>query len=104
MKQKRAKPAGMNANWAKDRAEQGQFELHWAPGPTSLGGNPTKHHTGPYHRQARPIYLCAKGKSPTALQGCSRALGPGKKAQSSGAPSQLAERLRKLASRLGGLL
>ena len=33
-----------------------------------------------------------------------RILDPGKKAQSSGAPGQLAERLRKLASRLGGLL
>ena len=34
----------------------------------------------------------------------SRILDPGKKAQSSGAPGQLAERLRKLAGRLGGLL
>ena len=34
MKQKRAKPAGMSASWAKGRAEQGQLELHWAPGPT----------------------------------------------------------------------
>ena len=77
MKQKRAKPAGMNASWAKGRCEQGQLELHWAPGPTSLGGSPTKHHTGLYHRQVRPIYLFAEGKSPTTLQGCSRILDPG---------------------------
>ena len=104
MEQKRAKPAGMSASWAKGRCEQGQLELRWAPGPASLGGNPTKHRAGLYRRQARPICLFIEGKSPTTLQGCSRILAPGKKTQSSGAPGQLAERLRKLASRFGGLL
>ena len=46
MKQKRTKSAGMNASWAKGRCEQGQLELHWAPGPTNLGGSPTRHHNG----------------------------------------------------------
>ena len=104
MKQKRAKPAGMSASWAKGRAEQGQLGLRWAAGKASLGGYHTKRRAGLCHRQARPIQLFAEGKSLAALQGRSRALGPGKKAQSSGAPGQLAERLRKLASRLGGLL
>ena len=75
MKQKRAKPAGMSASWAKGRCEQGQLELRWAPGPASLGGSPTKRRAGLCHRKAPPTYLLAEGKSPTALQGCSRALG-----------------------------
>ena len=104
MKQKRAKPAGMSASWAKGRCEQGQFELHWAPGPTSLGGNPTKHHTGLCRRQARPICLFAEGQSPTALQGCSRILDPASKAQSSGATgSSLLGSLRRLVARAGRL-
>ena len=104
MKQKRAKPAGANASWAKGCCKQGQLELRWAPGPASLGGSPTKHHTGLYQRQARPIYLFAEGKSPTALQGCSRALDPGPKAQSSVAPgNSLVEGLRRLVARAGRL-
>ena len=86
------------------RGQQGQLGLRWAAGKASLGGYYTKRHAGLYHRQARPIQLFIEGKSPTALQGRSRALRPGKKAQSSGVPGQLAERLRKLAGRLGGLL
>ena len=104
MKQKRAKPAGMGASWAKGRCKQGQLELRWAPGSASLGGSPTKHRAGLYHRQARPACLFAEGKSPTALQGCSRALDPGPKAQSSAAPgSSLAESLRRLVARAGRL-
>ena len=104
MKQKRAKPAGMSASWAKGRAEQGQLGLRWAAGKASLGGYHTKRHTGLYHRQARPIQLFIEGKSPAALQGCSRILDPGKEAQSSGASGQLVARLRKMLSRIGGLL
>ena len=37
MKQKRAKPAGMSATWAKGRCEQGQFELQWGSWPHLLG-------------------------------------------------------------------
>ena len=104
MKQKRTKPADMSASWVKGRCEQGQFELHWAPGPTNLGGNPTKHHTGLYHRQVRPIYLFVEGKSPTTLQGCNRILDPGSKTQSSVAPgSSLVESLRRLVARAGRL-
>lgn len=104
MKQKRTKSADMNANWVKDRCEQGQFELHWAPGPTNLGDNPTKHHTGLYHRQVRPIYLFVEGKSPTTLQGCNRILDPESKTQSSVAPgSSLVESLRRLVARAGRL-
>ena len=104
MKQKRTKSADMNANWVKDRCEQGQLELRWAPGPTNLGGSPTKHQTGLYHRQARPIYLFAEGKSPTTLQGWNRILDPGSKAQSSVTPgSSLVESLRRLVARAGRL-
>ena len=74
----------MNANWVKDRCEQGQFDIQWAPGNTNLADYPTKHHTGLHHRRIRPIQLFIDGKSPTALQGCNRILDPAKAEQSSG--------------------
>ena len=95
MKQKRAESADMSANWVKDRCEQGQFEIKWAPGKTNLADYPTKHHTGLHHRQVRPIQLFIEGKSPTALQGCNRILDPANKEQSSGSP--LIARLMKFA-------
>ena len=67
MKQKRAKPADMNASWAKGRCEQGQLELRWAPGPASLGGSPAKRRAGLYHRQARPA--CLKARAPQLCRG-----------------------------------
>ena len=102
MKQKRAKPAGMNASWAKDRCEQGQFDLHWAFGKSNLADYPTKHHPGSHHRQVRPIQLFAKGQSPATLQGCNKILGFSSSRQTSGsqglqglASSPLARRLHR---------
>ena len=86
MKQKRTKSTDMNANWVKDRCEQGQFEIKWAPGKTNLADHPTKHHAGLHHRQVRPIQLFIEGKSPTTLQGCNRILDPASAEQSSGSP------------------
>ena len=87
MKQKRTKSTDMNANWVKDRCEQGQFDVKWAPGATNLGDYPTKHHTGLHHRKIRPIQLFIEGKSPTTLQGCNRIMNPAKEEQSSGSAS-----------------
>ena len=69
MKQKRTKSADMNANWAKDRVEQGQFELRWAPGPASLGGSPTKRRAGLCHRQAAPLSFSLKARAPQLCRG-----------------------------------
>ena len=69
MKQERAKPAGMSASWAEGRAEQGQLELCWAPGPTSLGGSPTKRRAGLYLRQATPLTYLLKVRAPQLCRG-----------------------------------
>ena len=75
-KQKRSKAIDMRFHWIKNRIDQNQLQLTWAPGSTNLGDYPTKHHTGTHHRRVRPIYLHVPTKSPTTLQGCVRLLAP----------------------------
>ena len=57
----------MRFNWLKDRVEQKQIAVNWAPGIENLGDYPTKHHFGTYHRNKCPIYLYVKGKSPSTM-------------------------------------
>jgi hypothetical protein len=63
--------------WVKDRVEQGQFNIGWAPGDTNMGDYFTKHHSPAHHKCMRPYYLHDK-HSPmirhdtrlAILQGC----------------------------------
>lgn len=73
-KQKRSKAIDMRFHWIKDRVEQKQFALEWAPGILNLADYPTKHHSGKHHKQVRPIYLNIKNRSPSTMQGCIKIL------------------------------
>jgi hypothetical protein len=46
--------------WIKDRVEQKQFNVGWAPGNTNLGDYFTKHHSPAHHKRTRPYYLHGK--------------------------------------------
>jgi hypothetical protein len=55
--QKRSKAMDMHYYWMKDRIEQGQFDVSWAPSDNNLGGYFTKHHSPSHHKLLRPFYL-----------------------------------------------
>ena len=58
MNQKRTKSVDMNFYWLNDcTVNHKQLKPKWGPGPTNLGDYPTKHHTGTYHHNNRPVYL-----------------------------------------------
>jgi hypothetical protein len=46
--------------WVKDRVEQRQLNVGWAPGNTNLGDYFTKHHSPTHHKRMRPYYLHGK--------------------------------------------
>jgi hypothetical protein len=47
----------MRFYWVKDRVEQKQFNVGWAPGNTNLGDYFTKHHSPAHHKRMRPYYI-----------------------------------------------
>jgi len=57
MRQKLSKSFDMRYWWMKDRIDQGQFNLIWAPGKLNLADYFTKHHPPWHHRQMRYKYL-----------------------------------------------
>ena len=57
MRQKLSKSYDMRYWWMKDRIQQGQFNLTWAPGKSNESDYFTKHHPPWYHRQMRYRYL-----------------------------------------------
>jgi hypothetical protein len=57
VQQKRSKAMDMRFYWIKDRVEQKQFNVGWAPGNTNLGDYFTKHHSPAHHKRMRPYYL-----------------------------------------------
>ena len=65
----RSKAIDMRFCWLKDRAEQGQFEIHWAAGDENWADCFTKHHSATHHKILRPCYL-KEQDSPADLQGC----------------------------------
>ena len=69
IKQKRSKAIDMRFYWLKDRVEQGQFKIYWAPGDENWADYFTKHHSPTHHKKIRPIYL-KQLNSPSDLQGC----------------------------------
>jgi hypothetical protein len=57
VQQKQSKAMDMRLYWVKDRVEQQQFNVGWAPGNTNLGDYFTKHHSPAHHKRTRPYYL-----------------------------------------------
>ena len=68
-KQRRSKSIDMRFYWLRDRVEQGQFNIYWAPGTTNLADYFTKHHAAAHHHRQRDVYLHTPN-SPTDLRGC----------------------------------
>jgi hypothetical protein len=60
VQQKRSKAMDMQLYWVKDRVEQQQFNVGWAPGETNLGDYFTKHHSPAHHKRMIPYYLHEK--------------------------------------------
>ncbi len=57
VKQQRSCAMDMRLYWMKDRTQQGQFNVFWAPGRDNLADYFTKHHLPAHHRLMRPQYL-----------------------------------------------
>jgi hypothetical protein len=53
VQQKRSKAMDMRFYWVKDRVEQDQFNVGWAPGDTNMGDYFTKHHSPSHHKCTR---------------------------------------------------
>jgi hypothetical protein len=77
VQQKRSKAMDMRFYWIKDRVEQKQFNVGWAPGNTNLGDYFTKHHSPAHHKRIGPYYLHGKhspmirhGTRLAILRGC----------------------------------
>jgi hypothetical protein len=60
VQQKRSKEMDMRFYWVKDRVEQDQFNVGWAPGDTNMGYYFTKHHSSAHHKRMIPYYLNEK--------------------------------------------
>ena len=73
VKQQRSKAIDMRFCWLKDRVQQGQFRIHWAPGEENWADYFTKHHSPAHQIQVRPCTLKEPG-SPADLQGCVKIL------------------------------
>jgi hypothetical protein len=56
VQQKCSKTMYMRFYWVKDRAEQDQFNVGWAPGNTNMGDYFTKHHSPTHHKRMIPYY------------------------------------------------
>ena len=59
IKQQRSRAMDMRFYWVKDRVQQGQFEIYWAPGGENLADYFTKHHPPNHHQRMRSTYLHA---------------------------------------------
>ena len=57
VKQKRSKAMDMRYYWLKDRVEQQQFNIYWAPGITNPADYFTKHHAPKHHMNMRQLIL-----------------------------------------------
>jgi hypothetical protein len=77
VQQNRSKAMDMIFYWVKDRVEQDQFNVGWAPGDTNMSDYFTKHHSPAHHKRIIPYYFHDK-HSPmirhntrlATLQGC----------------------------------
>ena len=64
-----SKSIGMRFYWLRDRVEQGQFHIYWAPGSLNLADYFTKQHSPSHQLCLGPLYL-HKPTSPADMKGC----------------------------------
>jgi len=57
IRQQRSRAIDMRFYWVRDRTDQKQFHVFWAPGSQNLADYFTKHHTAAHHQRMRPVYL-----------------------------------------------
>jgi hypothetical protein len=72
----------MRFYWVRDRVQQQQFNIYWAPGKRNLVDYYTKHHSATHHQQIRELYLhttpstnainSAIAQALHVLQGCAK--------------------------------
>jgi hypothetical protein len=71
VKQQRSRTMDMRFYWIRDRAQQGQFLVFWAPGADNVADYYTKHHSPAHHRIMRPTILHEPNSVHTRIQrGC----------------------------------
>ena len=62
----KSKAIDMRFCWLRDRVEQGQFKIHWAPGDENWADHFAKHHSPTHHKRVRPIYQNHPSWSPSS--------------------------------------
>ena len=75
IRQNQSKAIDMRFYWLRDRVEQNQFLIYWAPRAINLADFFTKHQSPQRHLALQPIYVHTKS-SPTGMQGCIKLLTP----------------------------
>ena len=55
--QKRSKSWDMRYHWLRDKETQKEINVYWDKGTNNLADYYTKHHTAPYHRKIRSLYI-----------------------------------------------
>ena len=57
MRQIRSKLWDMKLHWLKDKENEKEFRVYWAPGPENKADFCTKHHPPAHFRHMRPHYV-----------------------------------------------
>jgi hypothetical protein len=101
MRQKLSKSFDMRYWWMKDRINQGQFDLKWAPGKRNLADYFTKHHPPWHHRKMRYLYLQKVNSmqsihKPVSARGCVSSTSPARVPWNTNHTDQRAVTFRKL--------
>ena len=55
--QRRSRAIDMRFYWIRDRVQQNQFHMYWAPAHLNLADYFTKHHTPSHHRRMRKYFV-----------------------------------------------
>jgi hypothetical protein len=104
VKQQRSKAIDMRFYWVRDRVDQKQFRIFWAPGATNIADYYTKHHSAKHHQYMRPLILnqldpakalgylrgCVESGPASSPESCPESRFPGKQASQ---PSNQSQRL-----------
>jgi hypothetical protein len=82
IKQQQLRAIDMRFYWVRDRVQQQQFHIYWAPGKCNLADYYTKHHSATHHQQMRELCLhttpstnainSAIAQALHVLQGCAK--------------------------------
>jgi hypothetical protein len=101
VKQQCSKAIDMRFYWVRDRVDQGQFRIFWAPGKKNLADYQTKFHPTAHHRNMRPILLnqtttadalaylrgCVKTATKSVTQGGAHFMSPARQNWQAGKPA-----------------